>query len=106
MVHVEGDDGVRGQGSPLQKQQVSGQLIGQVGLARAAGARQDDAAVLPQQRHVALQHGLGDESVEDQRVHALVAHAWTCKEQVSTKTFQACLLGRKMQKKVVFKQSK
>lgn len=76
VVHVEGDNSVRGQGSALQQQQVSGQLIGQVCLSCPAGARQDDAAVLPQQGDVSLQHRLGDQSVEDERVHALTPHTW------------------------------
>lgn len=76
VVHVEGDDSVRGQGSALQQQQVSGQLIGQVRLSCPAGARQDDASVLPQQGDVALQHRLRDQSVEHERVHALAPHTW------------------------------
>ncbi|TNN58917.1 hypothetical protein EYF80_030830 [Liparis tanakae] len=77
VVHVEGDDSVRGQRSALQQQQVPRQLIGQVGLPRAAGARQDDAAVLLQQGDVALQHRLGDQRVEHQRVHVVAPHTWT-----------------------------
>lgn len=77
VVHVESDDGVRGQRSALQPQQVSRQLIGQVGLSCTAGARQDDASVLLQQGDVALQHRLRDQSVEHQRVHVLTAHTWT-----------------------------
>ena len=63
-----------GQRSALQQEQVSRQLIGQVGLPCAAGARQDDASVLLQQGDVALQHRLRDQSVEYQRVHVLTAH--------------------------------
>lgn len=37
MVHVKSDNRVRSQRSALQQQQVSGQLIGQVGLPGAAG---------------------------------------------------------------------
>lgn len=77
VVHVESDDGVRGQGSALQQQQVSRQLIGQVGLSCPAGARQDDASVLLQQGDVAMQHRLRDQSVEHERVHVVAAHAWT-----------------------------
>lgn len=76
VVHIEGDDSVRGQVSALQQQQVSGQLIGQVRLSCPARARQDDASVLPQQGYVALQHRLGDQSVEHERVHALAPHTW------------------------------
>lgn len=75
VVHVESDDGVRGQGSALHRQQVSRQLIGQVGLACAAGSRQDDAPVLLQEGDVALQHRLRDQAVERQRVHVVAAHA-------------------------------
>lgn len=77
VVYVESDDGVRGQGSALHEQQVSRQLIGQVGLSRTAGTRQDDASVLLQQGHVALQHRLRDQRVEHERVHTLAAHAYT-----------------------------
>ena len=74
VVHVESDDGVRCQRSALQQQQVSRQLIGQVGLSCPAGAGQDDAPVLLQQGDVALQHRLRDQGVENEGVHVLTAH--------------------------------
>lgn len=75
VVHVEGGDGARRGRGPLAGHQVLGQLARQVRLARAAGAAQDDAAMLSQQRDVALDDGAGDEALEGQRVHLLLPPA-------------------------------
>lgn len=76
MVHVKSDNRVRSQRSALQQQQVSGQLIGQVGLPGAAGTWQDDSPVLLQQGDIALQHWLWNQSVKDQRVHIPAGYTW------------------------------
>lgn len=62
VVHIEGGDDPVRQLPALPKHQVLRQPVGQVGLPGAAGAGQDDAPVLHQQGHVALQDGLGDRS--------------------------------------------
>lgn len=76
MVDVEGGDDALGQLPALSEDHVLGQAVGQVGLARAAGAGQDDAPVLHQQGHVALQDGLRDQRLEHQPVQTALAQ--TC----------------------------
>ena len=68
VVYVESDDSVRGQRSALQQQQVSRQLIGQVGLPCAAGAGHHHAPVLQQQADVVQHHRFRNQSLEYQRV--------------------------------------
>lgn len=75
-MHVEGDgDAVRGL-APAALHQVLCEAGGQVGLARAAGARQHDAPVLEQQADIVLHHGLGDQRLEHHAVHTLLTQAW------------------------------
>ena len=73
VVYVESDDSVRGQRSALQQQQVSRQLIGQVGLPCAAGAGHHHAPVLQQQADVVLQHGPRNHGLKHQGVHTLLS---------------------------------
>ena len=77
MVHVEGGDGAVGERPALLQHHVLGQVAGQEALAGAAGAGEDDAPVLLQLRHVALQHGLGHQRLEHQAVCAVLLH--TCR---------------------------
>lgn len=72
LVHVEGADDALGDLAARALHQVLGQPIGQVGLAGAAGAREDEAPVLEQQADVVLHHGLGDQCLEHQAVDALL----------------------------------
>ena len=76
-MHVEGDCGAGGGLLPAALQQVVGQACGEVGLARAAGATEDEASVLEQQADVVLQHGPGDERLKHQAVHTLLPQACT-----------------------------
>lgn len=76
VVHIKSYNSMWAPWSTLQQQQVSRQLIGQVGLSCATGARQNDASVLLQQGDVALQHWLWDQRVEHHRVHVPATHTW------------------------------
>lgn len=72
LVHVEGADDALGDLAAGALHQVLGQPVGQVGLARAAGAREDEAPVLQQEAYVVLHHRLGDQRLEHQAVDALL----------------------------------
>lgn len=72
LVHVEGADDALCDLTAGAFHQVLGQAVGQVGLASATGAREDEAPVLEQEADVVLHHGLGDESLEHQAVHTLL----------------------------------
>ena len=67
--------GVGGAG-PAALQRVLGEALGQVGLPGAAGPGHDQPAVLEQQADVVVHHGLGDQRLEHQRVHALLPQTW------------------------------
>lgn len=77
LVHVEGADDALGDLTARALYQVLGQSVGQVGLARAAGAREDKAPVLEQKADVMLHHGLGDERLKGQAVHTLLLQTWS-----------------------------
>lgn len=72
LVHVEGADDALGDLAAGALHQVLGQPVGQVGLARATGAREDEAPVLEQKAYVVLHHRLGDQCLEHQAVDALL----------------------------------
>lgn len=72
LVHVEGADDALSDLAARALHQVLGQPVGQVGLAGAAGAGEDEAPVLEQEANVVLHHGLGDQRLEHQAVHALL----------------------------------
>lgn len=72
LVHVEGADDALGDLAARALHQVLGQPVGQVGLPRAAGAREDEAPVLEQEAYVVLHHRLGDQGLEHQAVDALL----------------------------------
>lgn len=76
MVHIEGDDvALIGQFS-LSQCQMLRQSVGQVGFPSATGAWEDDSAMFLEQRHVALEHGFGNQRLEDQRILRLRVHTW------------------------------
>lgn len=79
VVNIEGGNDALSQLPALPEDHVLRQAIGQVGFARATGARQDDPPVLHQQGHVALQDGLGDQRLEHQPVQAVLAD--TCSRE-------------------------
>lgn len=72
LVHVEGADDALGDLAAGALDQVLSQPVGQVGLARATGAREHETPVLEQEADVVLHHGLGDERLEHQAVDALL----------------------------------
>lgn len=72
LVHVEGADDALGDLAAGALHQVLSQPVGQVGLARATGAREDEAPVLEQKAYVVLHHRLGDQCLEHQAVDALL----------------------------------
>ena len=72
LVHVEGADDALSDLAARALHQVLGQAVGQVGLAGAAGAREDEPPVLEQQADVVLHHGLGDERLKHQAVHTFL----------------------------------
>lgn len=76
-MHVEGADDALCDLTTRALYQVLGQAIGQVGLARAAGAGEDEAPVLEQEADVVLHHRLGDERLEHQAVHAFLLQTCT-----------------------------
>lgn len=76
MVDIEGDDvALIGQFS-LSQCQMLRQSVGQVGFSSATGAWKDDPAMFLEQRHVALEHGFGNQRLEDQRILGLRVHTW------------------------------
>lgn len=80
VVDIEGGDDALSQLPALPEHHELRQTVGQVGFARAAGARQDDPPVLHQQGHVALQDGLGDQRLKHQPVQAVLAD--TCSREM------------------------
>lgn len=72
LVHVEGADDALGDLAAGTLHQVLSQTVGQVGLACAAGAREDKAPVLEQEADVVLHHRLGDQCLKHQAVDALL----------------------------------
>ena len=76
-MHVEGDHDAGADLAGAALHQVLGEARGEVGLPRATGPRQDDAAVLQQQADVVLHHRLGDQRLEDQAVNTLLLQTWT-----------------------------
>lgn len=76
MVDVEGDDVALTGQFALSQHQMLCQSVGQVGFSSAAGAWKDDPAMFLEQRHVALEHGFGDQRLEDQRILRLRVHIW------------------------------
>ena len=76
MVYVERGNGPIGDLTPLPQHHVFGQPAGQEALSSAAGARQDDPAVVMQLGQVALQQGLGNQCLEYQAVLAVLTHTY------------------------------
>lgn len=74
MVDVEGDDVALIGQFPLSQCQMLRQSVGQVGFPSATGARKDDPAMFQKQRHVALEHGFGNQRLEHQRILGLRVH--------------------------------
>lgn len=72
MVHVKGCDVASARVAATPLQQVLGQVGGEVGLPCAAGAWQNQPAVLQQETDVVLHHGLGNERLKHKTVHTLL----------------------------------
>lgn len=71
MVDIEGDDVALIGKFALPQRQMLCQSVGQVGFSSAAGAWKDDPAMFLKQRHVALEHGFGNQRLEYQRILGL-----------------------------------
>lgn len=76
-MHVESADDAISDLPARALHQILSQPVGQVGLARATGAREHEAPVLQQEAYVVLHHGLGDERLEHQAVDTLLLQPCT-----------------------------
>lgn len=84
MVNIEGDDVALIGQFALSQRQMLRQSVSQVGFSSAAGAWKDDPAMFLEQRHVALQHGFGNQRFKDQRILGLRVHAWNERNKLTT----------------------